>query len=99
MKESISQDHDEITVASFQRWLDTARAGAHFIYYRGFLAADRETVTLLPGYGSYMHVFYEPMHTLGQMAWHAYEKGRVTLVQRKLRPEQYEYIAFKLKQR
>lgn len=96
MELRISDKDEEITVPAFERWLATSRPRDRFVYHRGFLAADREEVTLLPQLGKYVHVFHEPMHSLGQIAWHAYERGLVTLVQKKLpNGRGFEYIAFK----
>src|SRR5882672_7241714 len=96
MEMSLPHLDEEITVAGFERWLRTARQGERFIYHRGFLAADREKITVLPNIGSYVHVYYEPFDSLGKTAWHAYEHGVVELVQNKLPGAQgYEYIAFK----
>jgi len=86
-------------VAAFELWLATARPGSSFVYHRGMLAADRESVALLPQYGGYVHVAHEPFHTLGLTAWLAYEQGKVVLAQRRVSRDTFDYIAFKRKPR
>lgn len=87
---------EEITVPSFERWLKTARPGAKFVYHRGWLALDREEIRLLPSQGAFVHVYIEPAHELGLIAWHAHEHGVAELVQKRLPDNRgFEYIAFK----
>lgn len=64
------------------------------MYHRGNLAADREDVLVLTNHSNPVHCYYEPMHSLGQMAWQAYERGLVELVQ-KVYSDGNEYIAVK----
>lgn len=100
METIVPSKEEEITVAAFERWLTIGRPGTKFTYHRGNLASDREDVTMLPGMGQFAHVFYEPFHTLGKMAWHYYQRGLVELAQKKLpNGRGFEYIAFKRKQR
>lgn len=100
MEKIIPQNEDEITVAAFERWLKVSRPGEQFVYHRGHLASDREEVQLLPSFGTYVHVYFEPMHTLGTTAWIAYERGQVALAQKKLPGKRgFEYIAFKRRTR
>lgn len=100
MENRVSDKDDEITVASFERWLEIGRPGTKFVYHRGRLAGDREEVTMLPAFGQFVHVYHEPYHTLGQMAWHHYQRGNVVLVQKKLANGRgFEYTAVKTKRR
>lgn len=96
MELTIADNDDEITIASFERWLKSSRPKSKFVYHRGYLAGDREEIRLLPAQGAFVHIYFEPAHELGLIAWHAYEQGVVELVQKKL-PENrgYEYTAFK----
>lgn len=97
MENTLPHNEDEISTASFELWLKKSRPGDKFIYHVGRLAIDREDIQLVPGMG-YAHVFYEPYHGTGTMAWYAYRQGQVELVQRKLPGNRgYEYIAFKRK--
>ena len=84
----------DVTIAHFELWLKTSRPGDKFEYHRGFLANDRETVTLMPQ-GYYAHVFHEPMHDIGLMAYSAYARGQVELVQKRIGRERYKYFAIK----
>lgn len=95
---TITQNEEDISLASFEHWLDKSRPGDRIVYHIGRLAMDREDVQLVPGVGQYAHIFYEPYHSIGNAAWHAYERGLVELVQRKLRFNRgYEYVAIKRK--
>lgn len=100
MNDNVTQMDEEVTVPAFQLWLKNARAGDRFEYHRGFLVTDREKVVNMPNYGTVAHVFYEPVHSVGQVAWQAYERGSVDLVQKKLdRHGNYAYMAVKRKGR
>ena len=94
MSVSIAEENEEITLAAFQRWVETARGGDKMTYYVGNLMVDREKIVQLPSYGM-ARVFIEPAHGLGQYAWWAYERGLVELVQRKRADGRFDYIAFK----
>lgn len=96
METNKPDDTLDVTIAHFELWLKSARPGDRFEYHRGFLAYDRETVTMMPQ-GYYAHVFHEPMHDLGLTAYGAYERGQVELVQKKLGRERYSYFAIKRK--
>lgn len=97
--ETIAYPDDEVTVAAFERWLGNSRSGSKFVYHTGNLAADRESVALVPQYSGYVHVIHEPFHSLGELAWLAYERRVVTLAQRRVSPTTFDYIAFKRKPR
>lgn len=100
MNDIVTQTDEEVTVPAFQLWLKHARPGDRFEYHRGFLVTDREKVVNLPQYGMPAHVFYEPVHSVGQAAWQAYERGHVDLLQKKLdRHGNYAYMAVKRKGR
>lgn len=94
MEKLAPDDTIDVTIAHFELWLKTARPGDKFEYHRGFLAYDRETVTMMPQ-GYYAHVFHEPMHDVGLAAYGAYERGQVELVQKKIGRERYRYFAIK----
>lgn len=98
MEGTITQENEEITVAAFERWLEKSRGGSHFIYHRGRLAIDREETQVIPAFEKPVHVYIEPYDMLGKMAWYAYERGFVDLLQRR-RPYGYDYIAFKRRER
>lgn len=98
MENNLLHESEEITVAAFERWLDKSRGGSHFIYHKGRLAIDREETQVIPAFETPVHIFIEPFDVLGKMAWHAYERGIVDLIQRK-RPYGYDYIALKRRER
>ena len=71
--------------------LSAIRPGESVVYYRGFLAADRDRWRF-----RYMHGVggRRPLPlTLAAHAYELYEAGKVTLTQRKLDQSNYEYIA------
>ena len=99
MERIIHEDDRYVTISKFEKWLESAPVGSRIVYYTGLLAADRESVAFAPQYNGFVHVLHEPIHTLGLMAWLAYERGIVTLVQKRAFNNAFDYIAFKRKQR
>lgn len=96
MEQSIAESDDEITLERFEGWLRTARPGSRIEYHRGYLAADREEVVLLPRpWNKYAHVIHEPIYSVGVAAMRAAEQGKVELVQKRLGPSNYRYFAVK----
>ena len=85
--------HEKMTVDKFEEWLQKGRPGSRFEYHRGDLSVERESVTVLNG--RTMHVFIEPLDTIGKMAWQAYRKGKVLLVQKREDWGDYRYFAVK----
>lgn len=73
----------------FENWIETARAGAVSIYYRGRLDLDR---------GSCIGAVFVPVPAvdkIAHLAYRAFEEKRIHLFQRKLHDNCYEYIAMK----
>lgn len=68
-------------MSQFTTWLEHARRGDRFLYYTGFLAIDTE------------HGHTSWVIPIANQAWRASEEGKVHLVQRKLKPYVYQYIA------
>lgn len=98
MENTLPHNEEEISTASFERWLKVSRPGDMFVYHVGRLAIDREDITLVPGLGQYAHVIYEPYNSNAELAWHAYQHGQVELTQKKLSARRgYEYRATKRK--
>jgi hypothetical protein len=84
-------------VRQFRDWLATAPAHDRFIYHIGLLAADRfrvyddgERFLLTP---------LQPADSMGNLAWAAYEEGRVELVQKRQMDGRFYYAAIKRKHR
>ena len=77
-----------LTEVELYAWIAQAEAGARLEYHRGFLGIDvTPVISTLP----------EPerrqLADLGQAALSAFEKGLVHLVQERLGPDQFAYIA------
>ena len=73
-------------------FVQDAKRGETFAYYTGFLAADR-------GFGIPVDMQTTEQRAAseaGNSAWRYFQKGVVTLVQRKLGSGIYEYLAVKL---
>lgn len=96
MENTIPHNEEDITTAAFERWIKMSRPGEVFVYHIGRLSNDREDIMLVPGLGQYAHVLYEPYHTNGLTAWHAYTTGQVELTQKRLPNNRgFEYRATK----
>lgn len=82
----------------FTKWVNNSKKGDRYVYHTGFLLMDRAhklEIGIGPDGGDsvIMLVNREPVHTEAKLVWQAYEKGHVTLFQRKLGKAVYEYIA------
>lgn len=86
-----------MTAAEFEKWLREAPKGSNVVYYTGHLCYDRESIIATERNGKTVlsHVMHEPMHSLGEAAYHAYEQGKVMLFQRRVDAYKVEYIAIK----
>ena len=78
-------DQDWPTEGYFNYWLQHASGGSLYGYHFGLLALDRGTYDAVSGRND--------VHKLGSMAWEAYERGLVDLVQLKQDKGYYAYIA------
>lgn len=76
----------ESEVEKIKDWLTWSNIGDKFIYYRGFLAGDMKEED--PKVVRLAKRIQEVVNEL-------YETGTVTLTQRKVDEESYEYIAIK----
>ena len=74
----------KLTAAAINELIPTMEVGQAIVYHVGSLMHDR-----LRGPA------FQTVHGAAQAAWDAYERGEVTLVQRKLAPLTFEYIAIK----
>lgn len=77
-----------LTEAQFCAWIGQAAPGAMIEYHRGFLAIDtvRASSTLA-------EADRKELVRLGRRAWWAAEKDLVHLVQRRLGPDRFSYLA------
>lgn len=69
------------TAEEFKKTLSAVRRKTWTTYYTGFLFADRQRDPVVD--------------ELGKEAYKAFKDGRVLLVQRRVRPNIYDYIAVK----
>ena len=84
------------TSRAFDYWLAHGAPGSRFVYYTGFLGRDRFVVNWRDGRP---HVrLVEPLHSLALKVMDACEQGYVTLVQHRIAPEVFEYIAVRKEQ-
>ncbi len=80
------------TLDVLRNWLYRGgERGDSIIYWRGHLACDRMRVDNIDGRLLYRIMY--PAHAIGKLMYKAYANDRVTLVQRKVEPFDYEYIA------
>jgi hypothetical protein len=69
-------------------WLSRAEPGDTLEYYRGLLAADREPAT-----GRLSKAECLVLREVANFAWRAANKGLLHLVQRRLGPDRFGYLA------
>ncbi len=82
-----------ITYDECQDWCDHAEKGDKLVYHRGLLLADR--MALDNRDGRIISVIIEPIDRIAKQMWQAYRFGQVCLVQQKIAPFTYDYIAVK----
>jgi hypothetical protein len=78
---------DHIRVTEFQEWLAAARPGERIAYAKGALAASIHAAFLAE------HPDAQKLSALQETTWRAGAKGHVYLVQRRLKPGGFEYLA------
>jgi hypothetical protein len=78
---------EHITANEFQGWLALAQSGERIAYAKGALAASIHAA--FQG----EHPDAQKLSTLQEATWRAGAKGQVYLVQRRLRPGAFEYLA------
>jgi hypothetical protein len=78
---------DHIEVRQFQEWLAAAQPGERCIYAVGSLAAS------IAAAWQAKHPDAQELRTLQEATWSAGAKGHVYLVQRRLKPEAFQYLA------
>lgn len=83
------------SVKHFEAWVASASPGDTYVYYQGFLCHDRSYTVWV---GRVQETLYnEPTHSVGLAAKAAYEAGKVHLLQRRVGPEDFEYLAIRRK--
>lgn len=77
-------------------WAATAKRGEEFVYGIGDLATTRYDDSVSTMYKRQMTLEEKAFILAGRHAWYLYGQGDVTLVQRRVRPYEFQYIAQKL---
>lgn len=93
----------EAATSRFHAWLDHSHKGDEFTYHQGLLTEDRwETIyTSMAKQDDGTYELYrevaacEPVHSLAVAVMQAHEKGLVELMQRRLGPADYQYLAIR----
>ena len=86
--QTIAAGRGEITDIDLYAWLAQAEAGDGLIYHRGFLAVDGDKlVSDLP------EERCAALRCLGDAAFRAAEQGLVHLVQERIGPDRFAYLA------
>lgn len=83
-------------MADLVTWMVKAKRGESMQYARGNLASMREESRVLYVEKKPIPPQTEIMLDNARTAWHAYEKGMVTLVQRRMGWDDFSYIAQKV---
>jgi hypothetical protein len=91
MNKELNDGHDLQTspsdpVSNLLSWVNTSPSGAKFTYHTGFLCKDRDPSN---------NKNWSQINQIANIAWTLYEKGTLVLTQRKLKVDQYQYIAIK----
>jgi hypothetical protein len=76
-----------LTVTEFQEWLAAARPGERIAYAKGALAASIHDAW------QKKHTDAQRLRALQEATWSAGARGHVYLVQRRLKPGAFEYLA------
>jgi hypothetical protein len=79
-------------VEAFEKWYGTAEPGVPHAYYRGYLAVDRG-----PESRDMKNHYQLQVHHLADAAYSRFERGHVTLVQKREAPDVFVYYAIKIK--
>lgn len=81
-----------ITINELEHWLqDPEYKGTRVIYHKGMLSKDRLKYEVIDG--AMKVVTIEPLHSIAQMLSDLAEAGKVFLLQRRVQPHVFEYIA------
>ena len=76
-------------IANVKAWYTNALRGKSLTYHIGYLARDRETRPR----DATEKAYYEEIGAVANYLFKLAEEGRVSLVQKKVAPMQFEYIA------
>lgn len=82
----------------FQRWIENGKPGSQFVYHEGYLPRDKVLVIGI-GNGATYTTQNSEVTKIARFAMEAQDAGEVELVQKKVGPGEYQYIAVKRKYR
>lgn len=80
-------------IVNFKAWYANALRGKSYVYHVGYLAKDRET----KGRDDTEKAYYDEIKRLADYAYKLHEAGKVSLVQKRVEPMRFEYIAIKVR--
>jgi hypothetical protein len=83
---------EHLTATEFQEWMAAAQPGERIAYARGLLAASIHAAFLAE------HPHAQKLSALQEATWRACAKRHVYLVQRRLKPGAFEYLAERARQ-
>lgn len=77
-----------VSEINLMAWVDVAEPGARLAYHRGFLALD-----MTPTLSTFARSEMERLRATADTAYRLSELGRVHLVQERLGPDRFAYLA------
>lgn len=80
-------------IGNFKAWYAQSFRGKSYVYHVGYLARDRETKPR----DDTEKAYYAEIANVANYAYKLQEAGKVSLVQRRLEPMKFEYIAVKIR--
>ena len=80
-------------ITQFDRWFRSAKAGSAFIYHEGYLPVDKAHSVFM--HGSWWQQPRGEVDVIAATAWLEYLNGKLELVQRRVAPQHFQYIAVK----
>jgi len=80
-------------IANVKAWYTNSLRGKSLTYHVGYLARDRETKPR----DTTEKAYYDEMSAVANYMFKLSEEGRVSLVQKRIAPMQFEYIATKIR--
>lgn len=80
-------------IANVKAWYVNALRGKSLTYHVGYLARDRETKPR----DATEKAYFDEMSAIANYMFKLSEEGRVSLVQKRIAPMQFEYIATKIR--
>lgn len=88
MSARLSFTQADVSEITLMAWVDVAEPGARLVYHRGFLVVDTTPNVPLLGKDA-----LEGLRAMADAAYRLSELGRVHLVQERLGPDRFAYLA------